>query len=187
MKTIDLINLYESGMSIVAIAEQYQTYPAKIRRAIKKERPDFKFRPKTCHLSGPSNPKYTGYEEIQGAYFSGLKYAARRRNLVFDLKIEDAWNLFVQQDRKCAITKLELTFAKNNADHRTGNYTASIDRIDNSGGYTIDNVQWVHKRVNIMKGNMSMDEFLTLCSAVVTNQYDGQTMSFEHHGTRIKK
>lgn len=187
MNAKKLIKMYESGMSIAAIAEHYQTYPAKIRRAIKKEQPDFKFRTKRCYLSGPKNPKYTGYEEIQGAYFSGLKGAARRRNLVFDLKIEDVWNLFVQQDRKCAITGLILTLAQNNTDHRTGNYTASIDRIDNSGGYTIDNVQWVHKRVNIMKGNMSMDEFLTLCSAVVTNQYDGQTMSFERHSTRIKK
>ena len=187
MNAKKLIEMYESGMSIASIAEEYETYPSKIRNTIRKYNPDFQFRPRSCHLSGPSNPKFTGHEEIQGAYFSGLRCAARRRELDFELKIEDAWELFVRQDRKCAITGLELELAKNNTDHRTGNYTASIDRIDNSRGYTIDNVQWVHKRVNVMRGNMSMDEFVTLCSAVVTNKYDGKSLSFENHSTRKRK
>jgi len=37
--------------------------------------------------------------------------------------------------------------------------TASLDRINSSKGYTLDNVQWVHKTVNIMKQGLSDEDF----------------------------
>ncbi|NBW29230.1 hypothetical protein EBR37_02510, partial [bacterium] len=41
-----------------------------------------------------------------------------------------------------------------------------------SKGYIEGNVQWVHKRVNIMKGNMLEQEFLDFCEAVVNKNKD---------------
>ena len=49
------------------------------------------------------------------------------------------------------------------------NITASLDRIDSSKGYIEGNVQWVHKRVNLMKGNMSTENFIEWCNLVVKN------------------
>ena len=54
--------------------------------------------------------------------------------------------------------------------------TASLDRIDSCKGYTIDNVQWVHKWINVMKSDHSQDEFIALCRAVTTHQ--------ERHGNK---
>ena len=46
-------------------------------------------------------------------------------------------------------------------------FTASLDRIDNTKGYTQDNVQWVHKDINRIKSDLSQEYFLTLCKTVV--------------------
>ena len=44
--------------------------------------------------------------------------------------------------------------------------TASLDRIDNSKGYIVGNVQWVHKQVNFMKGTMEQKEFIKFCKLI---------------------
>ena len=37
-------------------------------------------------------------------------------------------------------------------------YTPSLDRIDNTKGYTADNVQWISFRANRIKSNVSVGE-----------------------------
>lgn len=44
--------------------------------------------------------------------------------------------------------------------------TASIDRINSNKGYSLSNVQWVHKTINKMKCKLSDDEFIAFCKAV---------------------
>jgi len=44
--------------------------------------------------------------------------------------------------------------------------TASLDRIDSTKGYTIDNVQWVHTIVNRMKWNTDENEFIKWCDDI---------------------
>jgi len=39
--------------------------------------------------------------------------------------------------------------------------TASLDRIDNNLGYTINNIQWVHKDINRIKREYDQNVFLT--------------------------
>lgn len=46
--------------------------------------------------------------------------------------------------------------------------TASLDRIDSAKGYVEGNVQWVHKRINLMKGTLSEKDFIAFCQMVVT-------------------
>lgn len=36
----------------------------------------------------------------------------------------------------------------------------SLDRINNDKGYVRDNVQWVHKDINFMKGKLTNETFL---------------------------
>ena len=58
---------------------------------------------------------------------------------------------------KCSYTGLPLKF---NSKTTMSDGTASIDRIDSSKDYTIDNIQWVHKKVNTIKMNLSENDFL---------------------------
>lgn len=85
-----------------------------------------------------------------------IRNASTNRSIPFHLTIEQGWDLFVKQQRKCAVSGVDLVF-----DHKCpSNTTASLDRIDSKLPYTVDNVQWVHKWVNTMKWDFTMDEFL---------------------------
>jgi hypothetical protein len=44
--------------------------------------------------------------------------------------------------------------------------TASLDRIDNNKGYTKDNIQWLHKNINLMKHCFDQKYFIELCNLI---------------------
>lgn len=106
--------------------------------------------------SGKENPLWSGHEEISGRVWASVKHSAVKRKIIFDLSIKDAWNTFLKQERLCALTKIPLVMGEN----------ASLDRIDSSKGYTIDNIQWLHKWVNIMKWDFTQKEFCDICKLV---------------------
>ncbi len=110
---------------------------------------------------------WTGYGEIPGRWWShscDIAASAKRRNISKTLTIEQAWDLFLQQDRRCIYTGIELTISSNSADN-----TASIDRIDSAKVYDLDNVQWVHKTINMMKNSLSHGDFIKFCIMVSEN------------------
>jgi hypothetical protein len=112
---------------------------------------------------GNTSRTWRGYGEIGGKYFSNIKGGAIKRNLEFSVTIENMWDVFVKQNRKCALTGETIYFR----DKTNGEQTASIDRINSNMGYTIENIQWVHKDVNLMKQNLSEDTFLKICKQIV--------------------
>lgn len=109
---------------------------------------------------------WKGYEEISGTFFAKIKREAKEREIEFNLTIEQLWNLFIKQNQKCALSGVPLKFQSN---YRVSDQTASLDRIDSSKGYTIDNVQWVHKIVNFMKQSLSKKELLAWCKLIIDN------------------
>jgi hypothetical protein len=126
---------------------------------------------KTCSLPriGATNPAWKGYEEIPNSWFLRFK---RYSKIEFALQIEDIWNLFLSQGKKCALTGLPISFANDRT--RSQKYsgvscTASIDRIDSKKGYTKDNIQLVHKDINIMKNQYNQDYFVEMCKAVTNH------------------
>lgn len=74
------------------------------------------------------------------------------------------YELLEKQQFKCAYTGIELKVK--NIFKRDSN--ASIDRIDSDKDYTINNIQWVYKPINIMKNNFTSDDFIKMCY-LVTN------------------
>lgn len=99
-----------------------------------------------------------GLEDISGAFWHKLEKSALSRDIEFTITINEAWNIYLKQDKKCAISGVDLIMHSNNDKSRM--QTASPDRIDSSKGYTYENFQWVHKRVNRMKNILSVDELL---------------------------
>lgn len=114
--------------------------------------------------TGKTNPCWNGHGEISGRLWAHIKKHAENRNLKFSLTIEEAWEKFLQQERKCAMTGIELSLKTLKG--KENKYTASLDRIDNTKGYTVTNVQWLHKDVNWMKGKFELHYFIELCKAV---------------------
>lgn len=113
---------------------------------------------------GKFHPLYCGYEELHGRIWHSLQRGARERGILFALSIEDAWDLYIKQRRQCALTALSIGFAK--LTNRQTETTASLDRIESSAGYTLENVQWVHKMVNRLKRNLPNEEFIKWCNLV---------------------
>lgn len=104
-----------------------------------------------------------GYEDLSRTYFNTIEYGANERGHEFSVTIEEMWDLYVSQGKKCALTGLNIVMAKK---HNYKEQTASLDRIDSSKGYTKNNIQWVHKKINMMKRDLTDYEFINWCGLV---------------------
>lgn len=104
--------------------------------------------------------------KISLSYWTPIVKQAKRRGIPLTIDRQYAWDLFCQQDGKCAISGVTIDFATNMRDERL-THTASLDRIQNSKGYVEGNVQWVHKKINIMKNVMTREELLEWCERIV--------------------
>lgn len=118
--------------------------------------------------AGAQHPNFKGCGEIRAKYFKSMEINALRRNrtpIPFEITIEEIWELFLKQDRKCALSGMPISFPK----RADGQRAASLDRIDSSKGYVPGNVQWVHKDVNWMKGSFTQEYFVNICKKISKN------------------
>ena len=51
---------------------------------------------------------FKGYERIGGKYWGHLRTGAKRRNIPFDITIQDAWEIYTAQGGKCALSGLPI-------------------------------------------------------------------------------
>jgi hypothetical protein len=94
---------------------------------------------------------------------------AQRRGKCFNISLEEAFDVYEKQDRKCALSGVPIDFGVIegiSAPQRDKMRSASLDRIDSQKGYTIDNIQWVHKDVNFMKQQFSDEKFTNWCKLI---------------------
>lgn len=107
---------------------------------------------------------FSGYEHLSGTYYSALKLNAKARNLEFLVTKKDLVELLEKQDFKCALSGIDISLSSLHKDLRKN--TASLDRIDSSRGYVLDNLQWVHKDINIMKNHYEENYFVDMCKLI---------------------
>lgn len=119
-------------------------------------------------LTGSKHHSWRGHGNISGQAWASIRHAARSRGLILAITIEDAWQQYEHQGRRCALTGWSIILDEPSADKTLRN--ASLDRIDNERGYEKDNIQWVHKDVNWMKGSFGSLRFIELCCAVAAHQ-----------------
>jgi hypothetical protein len=67
--------------------------------------------------------------------------------------------LLKQQDYRCALTGEKLTPNTAELDHKTPKSKGGED--------TLDNLQWLDRTVNRMKGRLTTEEFIAICKRVV--------------------
>lgn len=96
------------------------------------------------------------------SYYKTLKYHCNRKrmkskNRDCKISIEEIQQLLKQQNYQCALSGIIISIEDG---------TASLDRINNDGDYTLDNVQWVHKYINYMKVDIPQDIFIKMCRMV---------------------
>ncbi len=123
-----------------------------------------------CVRRKNNSTHWTGIGDLPGSYIHRIKATAKRKGIKLSINKKYIWDIFIKQNGKCALTGLDIKFGGRN-DKITGTYdetTASLDRIDSSKGYIEGNVQWVHKDINIMKNDFSVDKFKELCKMIVS-------------------
>ena len=96
-------------------------------------------------------------------FLAYLLSKARRRKSC-DVTIEQLLQIWHQQSGKCALTGWEMTMQLGKGQISTN---ASIDRIDSTIGYTNNNVQLVCRAANVAKSNLTQENFVRLCEAVL--------------------
>jgi hypothetical protein len=111
---------------------------------------------------------FSGIGLISGTYIAKTISSAVSRKIKFDVEPKDLWQKFLDQNGNCVYTGSRLSFASSYKRCKT-EQTASLDRIDSSLGYTKDNIQWVHKKINWMKWEIDESVFVEMCK-LVTNR-----------------
>lgn len=116
---------------------------------------------------GKNNVRWCGYKDLPNKYWYRIQAGAKFRGIPFRLTRKQIWDLFVRQDRKCIFSGEPLRFLNTKGEV---DITASLDRIDSNKGYTIDNVQWVHKEVQFMKQALADDRFINWCCLIAQHR-----------------
>ena len=116
------------------------------------------------------NGNFRGCGDVNKTYYTSLQKKAEERNLPFEVSIEYLDDLYKKQNKKCALTGIEIYIRYNHGKQRLDHNDGSLDRIDSSKGYIEGNVQWVHKWINIMKWNLTQENFIKMCELVTNHK-----------------
>jgi len=86
---------------------------------------------------------------------TSLRSSAKKRNLQFNLKVSDLEDLWEKQNGLCFYSKKKMDLLAGDKKN-----TFSVDRIDSTKGYIVNNVVLCRWIVNLMKNDMNVDEFI---------------------------
>ena len=107
---------------------------------------------------------------LYGGVLSKIRSGAKSRGIECNITLDDIWSQYLKQNKKCRFTGAELNFPSNSKEmYNTQYFNASVDRIDSSKGYDIDNIQIVLKDVNKMKWDMTDEDFINICKNIARN------------------
>jgi len=121
---------------------------------------------KSCGCKSPTlQCTAQNYGNLRKGYLNRIAYGAKKRGLIFDLSIADAYEIYIRQDKKCALSKLPIKLPSPKTKHNIFQ-TGSLDRIDSDDGYTINNTQWICIAINTMKLDYPENRFIELCNLV---------------------
>ena len=88
--------------------------------------------------------------------YNRLKASAKKRNIEFNLSVTDMY--YIDYPLTCPILGIRMAF--NRVTVQDNSY--SVDRIDNTIGYQLDNIQIISYRANVLKNNASAAELQML-------------------------
>ena len=98
-------------------------------------------------------------------WFEIKKKGGLHRGYAWELTPQDIIDMWEQQEGACALSGISIGWAEKGL-----TATVSIDRIDSSEGYLKENVQLLHKDVNMMKQAFSQEHFVALCKSVADKE-----------------
>ena len=112
------------------------------------------------HSHGSNNPSWKGHGLVSGRRFRRTQRQAEDRKIPFDINIQTMNEVLEKNGFVCALSGVKLD-----------ENTWSPDRIDSKKGYTKENLQFVHKDINLMKNKFPEDYFIEMCKKVAENNH----------------
>ena len=118
---------------------------------------------KACSNKHVENCHRGWHRGVRISWFNKFKLGAELRGLDWTLTMDDVADVYERQQKRCALTDIEIVFPEVGHPQSA---PASIDRIDSSKGYHVDNIQLITKHLNMMKQSYSQEYFIEMCIKV---------------------
>lgn len=121
------------------------------------------------HLKKSKSPKISNFSSNKKSFFTPYKYymkLVKQRFKDYDITLEDLHNQWEKQKGICPYSGIKLKLSTHSNILKNPITTASLDRVDSSKGYLKDNIQFVSRSINFMKGEMSHKETIQLCKLI---------------------
>jgi hypothetical protein len=105
-------------------------------------------------------------------FMTEARKMARRREVIAGWAHDDSFTvdvlvgLYYGQDGKCAHTGETMTIVRGLNDGAVVPTLCTIDRIDNTKGYTADNIMLACDGINRMRSDMDLSQFRKLCKLI---------------------
>lgn len=125
---------------------------------------------KDCESERHKEYRATHSTDDINTFFRDIATGCRGRAYRSDGKFECAINkddliaLYEKQNHKCALSGIEMTTIKGSGKFPSN---ASVDRIDPGKDYSLDNIRLVCNHVNMMRSNLSDEDLLYYCKAII--------------------
>ncbi len=114
--------------------------------------------------NGGKTINYTGTSYFTGSNFASWKSSAKRRKKEWSIIKKDLVKIYEKQKGMCALSGVQMELFTNSP------YRISIDRIDSSKSYVVENTQFVCSIVNVMKNKFPEDVFIKMCEKIYLNK-----------------
>jgi len=96
-----------------------------------------------------------------------------RRDLDFDIDVDYILELYQRQQGLCALTGWPLEVTRGGSWHGKNPRGLTMDRKNNSGGYTRGNLQLVGALANSTRSDMPLQDFIRMCGSIARyHSYD---------------
>ncbi len=92
--------------------------------------------------------------------FKRVRNGSKERDLKFSLKFKNIVDMYNNQNGLCYYTGIKMSLEMGNDD------VVSIDRIDSSKDYTLDNIVLCSAQINKMKLDLANDRFFNYCKLI---------------------
>lgn len=120
----------------------------------------------TCSKTRRIRLYYSSFPSRITQLLGNAKTRSDANNWEYDLDKDFILDLYEKQEGLCAIIKEPLTIGDSKINTRTMSTDISIDRIDNTKGYTKDNIQLVQQRINFMRCKFDLLDFINICTRI---------------------
>lgn len=102
--------------------------------------------------------------------FSANRHSAMKRSIPFAITLSDYEAMLARAAGRCMVTGIKFEFQASNNKSRRRPFAPSLDRIDPTLGYTVDNCRIICSALNYALGDWGMEPLLRIARRLVARE-----------------